>query len=153
MGNKQISTGKEIPLGNGFVTAGGAMTRSRSIRAQLQENHAPRDKASYLPRMAPHGGVKMPSMNPHHHHHQTANAGGIESPQWGWYTNLTPPTPEMYTSHPLQKKHNNPSSGSTVSTSSETSKPKRPSSTQPNPIFQSLPSQRKERAAHPTIPL
>ena len=150
MGNKQISSAKEGHMMDHVSDGGsGGMTRSRSIRHQLEENqlHAARDK-SYLPRMTPHGGgVVMPTMHNHPHHAPGVN-GGIESPQWGWYTNLTPPSPEMYTGYSYPKK---PSTASV--TSSEGNKPKRPSCTKPNPIFQALPSQRKDRATHPTMPL
>jgi hypothetical protein len=141
---------------SGFV--GGSMTRSQSIRKRLEENEdhqrrSSRDK-SYLPRMnnsqGQSSGIVMPTMhaNPH------SNAGGaIESPQWGWYTNLTPPSPN-YTNHPLQKKQNttaNTSQASTASISSYESSPKRPT-TKPNLIFQKLPSQ-KHRPHYPSVPL
>ena len=38
----------------------------------------------------PYGG----NPNAAHHH-----GSGVESPQWGWYINTTPPTPEMYHTH------------------------------------------------------
>jgi hypothetical protein len=141
---------------SGFV--GGSMTRSQSIRKRLEENEdhqrrSSRDK-SYLPRMnnsqGQSSGIVMPTMhaNPH------SNAGGaIESPQWGWYMNLTPPSPN-YTNHPLQKKQNttaNTSQASTASISSYESSPKRPT-TKPNLIFQKLPSQ-KHRPNYPSVPL
>ena len=147
MGNKQISVTKDE---HGVFVQGSMMTRSRSIRHQLEENQAlahRRDK-SYLPRMGPQGGgVAMPTMRDNQPH----GAGGTESPQWGWYTNLTPPSPEMYTSNPFHKKQNNVSSTSTASTASDASTAPMPTScNKPNPIFQSLPSQRqKNQTARP----
>ena len=143
MGNKQISAGKDE---HSVFVQGSMMTRSHSIRHQLEENpeHTHRRDKSYLPRMpAQGGGVIMPTMRDNHQPHG-AGAGGIESPQWGWYTNLTPPSPEMYTSNPFHKNHNNTSTTSTASTASDASAPKRPPCTKPNPIFQSLPSQRQK---------
>mmetsp|Transcript_11763 Transcript_11763/g.22528 ORF Transcript_11763/g.22528 Transcript_11763/m.22528 type:complete len:153 (-) Transcript_11763:140-598(-) len=150
MGNKQITATND---GHSVFVQGSMMTRSRSIRHQLEENqaHVHRRDKSYLPRMGPQGGgVTMPTMQDNQPH----GAGGIESPQWGWYTNLTPPSPEMYTSNPLHKKHNNVSSTSTASTASDGSAPMSPQCSKPNPIFQSLPSQRQKNQtgrAHPTL--
>lgn len=153
MGNKQISSAKDE---HSVFVPGSMMTRSRSIRHELEENPARthgRDK-SYLPRMTPQGGgVVMPTMRDT----QPPGGGGMDSPQWGWYTNLTPPSPEMYTSNPLHcKKHTNSSSASTAPTASDAAASKRPSCSKPNPVFQSLPSQRQKNQTvrhNPTLPM
>lgn len=155
MGNKQSSSGNPSLALNSMVSRDGGMSRSRSIRKQLEENqmHALRtsNEKSYLPKMNNQGhGVAMPTMHGLPHQHHTNNNGGIESPQWGWYTNLTPPSPEMYSSNPLHKKQ--PSSSSTASTLSDASMPKR-ASTKPNHIFQNLPSQKRDRTNCPALPL
>jgi len=151
MGNKQVSASKDE---HSVFVQGSMMTRTRSIRHQLEENqaHSHRRDKSYLPRMAPQGGgVVMPTMRDNQPH----GGGGIESPQWGWYTNLTPPSPEMYTSNPFHKKHNI-SSTSTASTASDASAPMSHSCSKPNPVFQSLPSQRQKNQTgrhQPTLPV
>lgn len=159
MGNKQSSTtGKETLAIHGLVGGGGGsggMTRSRSIRTQLEENqlHTRRlaDEKSYLPKMTSQG-VVMPTMGGIPAHAPANSNGGIDSPQWGWYMNLTPPSPEMYSSHqPLHKKPHTSSSASTASVSSDASVPKR-HSTKPNHIFQNLPSQKRDRATRPSLP-
>lgn len=163
MGNKQISASKEGQMEHHGLFDGGSsnggMTRTRSVRHQLEENtsSSSRDNKSYLPRMTPHGGgVVMPTMHNHHPHPPSSSSalnGGIDSPQWGWYTNLTPPSPQMYTAHAYPKRGVSSASVTSSDGSNNNNKPKRPSCTKPNPIFQSLPSQRKDRSTHPTMPL
>lgn len=67
-----------------------AMKRSTSIRNNAQG--VGREKR-YIPKMnqAANGGLVMPS-RPYNHGKDTPPTGGDSfSPQWGWYTSLTPP--------------------------------------------------------------
>ena len=70
-------------------------------KSALKKCNADRDQAAlkrpgandpkrYLPKM---GGasINMPSFS-----HSGGGSPGYVSPEWGWYINTTPPTPEMY---------------------------------------------------------
>lgn len=62
-----------------------SMTRSRSIR----NNAIHADRTRYIPNMSKGGkGLSMP-LRPNGS--RDAAPGGEFSPQWGWYTTLTPP--------------------------------------------------------------
>lgn len=80
-----------------------AIKRSRSVRGGEEQKMegATSDRTRYIPKMNHRSennkGLIMPT-RPYGGSDATNN-GGIESPQWGWYTNLTPPSPEMYHSH------------------------------------------------------
>eukprot|EP00980_Cylindrotheca_fusiformis_P002805 scaffold672_cov126-Cylindrotheca_fusiformis.AAC.6 len=63
-----------------------SMRRSRSIRNNAVEE----DRKRYIPNMSKEGkGLTMP-VRPHGSR-EHGSPGGEFSPQWGWYTNLTPP--------------------------------------------------------------
>jgi hypothetical protein len=89
----------------------------------------------------PNAGL-MPTM-PYRSHtvepFSSASASGVESPQWGWYTNITPPTPEMYYSRPHRKQASTSDSSamSTDTGHTESSSGTVPGA-QPNPIFRGL---------------
>jgi hypothetical protein len=86
-----------------------AFRQSRSVRsdAAVSNNHGTSQDVNasgrprYLPKMSvrneKNGGIIMPTRpfgdNP--------AGNGVESPQWGWYTNITPPTPDY--SHPSSR--------------------------------------------------
>jgi len=73
-----------------------AIRRSRSVRSEADSMVSSQDTLRYMPKMNGSGnGLVMPT-RPYGNDH-TGN--GVESPQWGWYINTTPPTPEMYHSH------------------------------------------------------
>ena len=68
----------------------------------------------YIPNMNPrkgNNGLIVPTRPYGSHHHQSnkctenqSNTNGSEmSPQWGWYINTTPPTPELYHSRSSSK--------------------------------------------------
>lgn len=86
-----------------------AIRRSRSVRQVANENLSSQDSAAaatrYMPNMNRAGnGLVMPSRpyggSSNHAPHgdpSAPNGASLEmSPQWGWYINTTPPTPEMY---------------------------------------------------------
>jgi hypothetical protein len=75
-----------------------AMRRSSSVSEDVSQGNTKR----YLPKGlgGDHSGLVMPTKPgdiaagaPTH------GPGGYHSPEWGWYINTTPPTPEMYHSH------------------------------------------------------
>lgn len=106
------------------------LRRSRSIRSQTLGDGT-RDNTRYIPKMSTaQKGLVMPSgpYGPGGH------ASGVHSPQlgYGFYTNLTPPTPEMYQSH-TGKHSKNASFSSTGSTSSSI-----PDRSQQNEVFRNL---------------
>lgn len=99
------ATAKTAPIPAAPATAAACPVPS----AQQQQ------KPRYLPNMQPAGkSLLVPTRPfghpgfPHHQHRQsdpgpngtaaaaTAAAAAEMSPQWGWYINTTPPTPEMY---------------------------------------------------------
>ena len=75
-----------------------AMRRSRSIRSAADTIEQTQDSTRYIPKMtAAKNGLIIPTR-------PFGNDGvsnGVESPQlgYGFYMNLTPPTPEMYQSY------------------------------------------------------
>jgi len=71
-----------------------AMTRSRGGKADMLKEFQPEHR--YLPKGLDraHNGIIMPT-RPYGSNSATTS-GGEASPQWGWYINMTPPTPEMY---------------------------------------------------------
>jgi len=116
-------------------------TRSHSMTYGMTQSAGSDDterKSRYLPSgldKAHHGSLRMPTRPGLDYHstfgggsartsHGSASrvpgvagsagngaGGGIDSPQWGWYINTTPPTPEMYHSRSsLTKSSSNGSS-------------------------------------------
>lgn len=87
-----------------------------------------------------------------------ARGDGIESPQWGWYINTTPPTPEMYHSRSSLKHHSGKSdhSESTSGTSYSSSSADESSSAirGPNRVFQGLKAgSNRPPMGWPSVPL
>jgi len=84
-----------------------------------------------------HDGIAIPT-RPCNSHTSTTSEGEA-SPQWGWYINTTPPTPEMYHSRPPKKRQ--------VTSDDPPSIPnatiKSHSAVQPNKVFEDL--QKKNR--------
>mmetsp|Transcript_2805 Transcript_2805/g.4112 ORF Transcript_2805/g.4112 Transcript_2805/m.4112 type:complete len:317 (-) Transcript_2805:220-1170(-) len=78
-----------------------AMKRSLSVRGATTNN--PSASSGLVPKGfggAPQGGLVVPT-RPFGDENNCAYA----SPEWGWYANLTPPTPEMYASNRYLKNH------------------------------------------------
>jgi hypothetical protein len=85
-----------------------ALRRSKSVQSEntnMLDNNS-KDRTRYIPQMnQSKNGLIMPTRP----YSSDPSGNGVESPQWGWYTNLTPPSPEMYQSHPSKtssKKEN-----------------------------------------------
>eukprot|EP00429_Kryptoperidinium_foliaceum_P049996 CAMPEP_0176119300 /NCGR_PEP_ID=MMETSP0120_2-20121206/59981_1 /TAXON_ID=160619 /ORGANISM="Kryptoperidinium foliaceum, Strain CCMP 1326" /LENGTH=279 /DNA_ID=CAMNT_0017453695 /DNA_START=89 /DNA_END=928 /DNA_ORIENTATION=+ len=79
-----------------------SLRRSRSIRSEADTAGPLPDRTRYIPKMsAAKSSLIMPTRP---FGNDTANSG-MESPQlgYGFYTNLTPPTPEMYQSYQSSK--------------------------------------------------
>jgi hypothetical protein len=119
-----------------------AMPRSRSVHASANGLESTQDEGPrYLPKglNRSHNGVIMPTRPSGAG--GTSAAGGIESPQWGWYINIntTPPTPDMYHSgsRALQKKQDSSAKASESPSSAAAT------SHQPNRIFQDLQEKRQ----------
>jgi len=162
MGNHQSSLHEPKPLTEQPKRS--AMMRSRSFRNGTQPNPnimlptaATRlNNNSLLKQTLPynmqHGhGVVEP---------YSSGAGGEQSPQWGWYINTTPPTPDIYSSRPHKARKpdstSDTSQGTATTESSTMSTSCNPGDhSLPNPVFQGL--QDKNRAApmgwHPSVPL
>mmetsp|Transcript_13004 Transcript_13004/g.29961 ORF Transcript_13004/g.29961 Transcript_13004/m.29961 type:complete len:319 (+) Transcript_13004:261-1217(+) len=91
-----------------------AMRKSRSIRQEADglSNSVP-IKSRYIPNMNPRtagNGLVIPT-RPYGRHtsgdKKLASNSAEMSPQWGWYINTTPPTPELY--HSRSSLHTLPS--------------------------------------------
>lgn len=124
-----------------------SLQRSRSIRSQLEEPHAPAEK-SYLPKGMERAHRNLERPLPSHGEPLPSNSG-VESPLWGWYINTTPPTPEMYHSRSSGKQHI-----SATTPSMPTSVPVSASAPMPNLVFQGLQDKNREAlTAFPTVPL
>lgn len=124
-----------------------SLQRSRSIRSQLEEPHAPAEK-SYLPKGMERAHRNLERPLPSHGEPLPSN-NGVESPLWGWYINTTPPTPEMYHSRSSGKQHI-----SATTPSMPTSVPVSASAPLPNLVFQGLQDKNREAlTAFPTVPL
>ena len=158
MGNEQSMSHSDHRISPYSSATGGyqkptksVLRKSRSIRhvsneLSDQDNIAASSasQSRYIPNMNPRtagNGLIMPT-RPYGRYGSTDNkmvgSTGTESPQWGWYINTTPPTPELYSSkssNPMMK-----GSGSQISSrSSGTSDPK---SCQ-NQVFQNLQNSKK----------
>ena len=74
------------------------MTRSRSVRKRLETpSSSLKKKHQYIPRMDRHkNGLVMPTYG--NNVHPPTSVPGEYSPQYGFYVNLTPPSPGMYAS-------------------------------------------------------
>lgn len=108
MGNEQSAKHDPIsPYENATSTKApvikSAMKRSTSIRNNA---HGGGREKRYIPKMnqAANGGIVMPS-RPYHGKDTPPTGGGDSfSPQWGWYTSLTPPD-VMYSAKTNQHHH------------------------------------------------
>jgi hypothetical protein len=126
-----------------------SMTRTNSVTANASGLEPTQDETTqdettrYLPKgmNRSNHGVSMP-LRPHS---GPSTAGGIESPQWGWYINTTPPTPDMYHggSRPLHKKQDSSANASQASSGTVASESSTATSHQPNRIFQDMQDKRK----------
>jgi hypothetical protein len=89
------------------------MTRTKSVNANANELDSTQDKtARYLPKgmnQSRNSGVSMPS-RPYDSGGSSNTGGTTESPQWGWYINITSPTTEMHHSGSTPLRHNSQSS-------------------------------------------
>lgn len=101
MGNQQSVRHEPSPYSSVTSTTApkpvrSAMRRSRSIRNQEESDGQTADRTRYIPKMSTaKNGLIMPTRP---FGAEAGSNGGMESPQlgYGFYTNLTPPTPEMY---------------------------------------------------------
>jgi hypothetical protein len=112
-----------------------SLSRTRSVRSNA--NSLPGEHKSYPPIRHTNNLLKqsMPYTMQQRVEPFASGAGGVDSPQWGWYITTTPPTPEMYYSRPQKsRKPSSTSETSETSTSTDTSS----SGVGPNPIFQNL---------------
>ena len=138
-----------------------AMTRSTSIRSQslamgsagIEEKER---KIRYLPNGLDraHNGLIMPT-RPMGMGAAGNDGNGIESPQWGWYINTTPPTPEMYHSR-SSLKHTAKSDHSAASAASSDTATvcDNPVTRGPNRVFQGLKAgSNRPTVGWPSVPL
>jgi hypothetical protein len=154
MGNAQItSRERHNPLSVSEASSSqgerASLARTNSIPANASGLEPKQDEtARYLPKgmNRSNTGVIMPSRP--HDFGGPSTAGGIESPQWGWYINTTPPTPDMYHSgiRPLQKKQDSSANASQASSGTMASESSTATSHQPNRIFQEMQDKRKGAA-------
>jgi hypothetical protein len=82
------------------------LRRSKSVQSEnsnmLDNISKDANSTRYIPQMNQNkNGLMMPTRP--YGSDLSGNGGESQSPQWGWYTNLTPPSPEMYQSHPARK--------------------------------------------------
>ena len=167
MGNDQSIRHDPPSSGNGSSPAmtkpiKSAMTRSTSIRSHSLANGAggmeeQERKIRYLPNGLDraHNGLIMPTRpmgmggvgnDPH--------GNGIESPQWGWYINTTPPTPEMYHSRSsLKHREKSDSSASSAASSGAATVCDNPATRGPNRVFQGLKASNRPTVGWPSVPL
>jgi len=126
------------------------MKRSRSTRntaatTTREDADSSSSQARYIPKgLSPnHNGLIMPTKP-----FSNSNDGHV-SPQWGWYINTTPPTPDMF--------HRNSSLSSKPTDTGSSSFHRRPA-TLTNPAFKGIAgssSHQKNPAVHhwPSVPL
>jgi hypothetical protein len=156
MDNSQISRELHAPVSivkpSSSQDEPGSMTRSRSVRANANGLEPKQDEGPrYLPKgdNRSHNGVIMPT-RPYGAGGLPlpSTGGGVESPQWGWYINTTPPTPDTYHSgsRSLHKKQDSLANASESSSSTAATESSTATSQQPNRIFQDLQGKRKGAA-------
>ena len=98
MGNSQSVRHEPSPYHSATTKTGpkpkkSSLRRSRSIRSAPDGGTGmgptTNEQTRYIPKMnQSEGGLIMPT--------RSYGSNGVESPQWGWYINTTPPTPDMY---------------------------------------------------------
>jgi hypothetical protein len=161
MGNEQSSLHEPKKLD--MQPARSALSRSSSIRSDANALERAQIDGRYITSNRPHSSLlKQQSMPVTMHHHlgvepYSSGTGGYESPQWGWYINTTPPSPEMY--HSSRPTKSRKGSGTSTSDTSEAkgetcSTVNTTGNAYPNPVFQGL--QDKHKAAPmgwPSVPL
>ena len=106
------------------------LSSSSSISASASSSIS---SSRYIPNMNPrkgNNGLIVPTRPYGSHHHQSkctenqSNTNGSEmSPQWGWYINTTPPTPELYHSRSSSKSSFSSGGGGGGGGNSGSSKP------------------------------
>ena len=129
-----------------------ALIRSRSIRADANNLTKPAANP-YRPKpILKHHSMPYPqTVEPF-----SSGTNGYESPQWGWYINTTPPSPEMFYSSRNNKIRKGTGSTSDTSEMSRDSVLSNASGNNayPNPVFQCLQDKHKARpAGWPSVPL
>ena len=96
------------PLGTAAGPGGGGGSAAAAGGGVLLSAATSNEKPRYIPRMGHSEGGLIKPTRPYG---GVSNAhGGVESPQWGWYINTTPPTPEMYHSSSAAKSKTHRSS-------------------------------------------
>ena len=132
MGNQQsirhepVSPYKSVTSTKAPKPVKSALRRSRSIR----NNEVEEDRTRYIPKMnKDKGSIIMPTRP-----YGGKDASGVESPQWGWYTTLTPPDMMYGTNKPKKQDVNKspPMPQSPVTRIPEASEPRA------NHVFQTL---------------
>ena len=127
MGNEQSISHQDHKISPYTAATGGfqkptksAMRKSRSIRhdshllSDQDKNTAGATQSRYIPNMNPRtagNGLIIPT-RPYGRYNTSGDNkmhgnSGTESPQWGWYINTTPPTPELYYSRSMSQSLNN----------------------------------------------
>jgi hypothetical protein len=151
MGNAQITPRERLnPVSvseaSSLQDERASMTRTHSVTANASRLESTQDETTrYLPKginRSNNGNVMPPrpygSGGP-------STVGGIESPQWGWYINTTPPTPDRYHSgsRSLHKKQDSSSNTSQAWSGTGVSESSTATSHQPNRIFQEMQEKRQ----------
>jgi hypothetical protein len=123
-----------------------ALTRTNSVTANASGLESTQAETSrYLPKLM--NRSKNDAITPSRPQGSggPSTAGGIESPQWGWYINTTPPTPDMYHSgsKSLHKKQDSSANASQASAGTTAFGSPTTTSHQPNRIFQEMQDKRQ----------
>jgi hypothetical protein len=124
----------------------GSLPRTNSVPANASGLESSRDEtARYLPKLMNRSKNDVIAPSRLHGPGGPSTAGGIESPQWGWYINTTPPTPDMYHSgsKSLHKQQDSSANSSQASSGTVASESSTATSHQPNRIFQELQDKRQ----------
>lgn len=162
MGNEQSSTHEPKPAEEQPVRS--ALSRSRSVRShanafELKSQSDPK----YLPSNAhrPTSSLlKHTTTMPYTAQNLgvepfSSGTGGYESPQWGWYINTTPPSPEMYySSRTTKSRKPDLSDASDTSSGGSSTATAMTCHSQPNPVFRCLQDKHKTAPmGWPSVPL
>jgi len=122
MGNEQSM--KREPSSASSLVTNVASSHAKPIKSAMKRSHSVREGPSrdssgnsgLVPKGfggAPQGGLVVPT-RPFGDETNCA----YTSPEWGWYANLTPPTPEMYASSRSLKNHEKATSRNDVASTS-----------------------------------
>lgn len=179
MGNNQSTTHEPNPPDEQPVRS--ALSRSRSVRSDA--NWISEQSSQIENKYLSSNVYSRPTNNSNtllKHHHPTmpynnngvepfsSGTGGYDSPQWGWYINTTPPSPDMYFTaggRPTKSMKisglsipSDVSSGGDSTASSQliqSSMVTGSSNAHPNPVFQCLQDKHKAApmVAWPSVPL